>query len=968
MRESQRIVDRIRMILRLPSVELTEELRQLALSFAAVSQRTYERLRNCLVLARDGQRTEAVRQAELEPRVMETLGDLDFPERPQWDQVCEFGNLAQAVMFDPREIETLNQLYLLERPLESGLRRHRLMALTRAPLPQRIAVLRELIQLDPLSVGWREDLETFEQARHRELLHDAERALANQDHPRLQQLYAEVMSPQWMYRPPEVIVQRMTAAMTRVQAEEMLHGLRQLAADLNRAYLDCNEMQGRNLRAAWENTASQLPIPLPPELAAEVMPALQWLAGCDDHARLTAEQIGLIEIVEARLRQNSPEASVAQAYADLRRHPVPIPGELAMRVERYFKEQAKAKTRRRLLLGTIAVLVVGGIVGGTAIWVTNAAHERAVLTARGELQKLEKDQNDEVAAKYLEELKADQPAVFEATALREVRLRTETMIATRRKRREEFDGALRRMRDAGTFAEMSSAADAAAGLASGEAEKAELSSATKSAQGRLEGMLQEQRTELNAKFAAVAADLTALPADPEPDPLKVLVMLEAIRKRVTDLKPEADRLRLSEGYQGLERQLAAVRGPLERAKQDAEAENSLSGFAAEPQAFADALRKAAGNHSLGPDLLQASTEHEGWKLLGAWTEPLSKWNAEGDAVGPAEAAARVALVKPLLAAPTQFPWKFAVSRKQAVWEAVSARIPQAGTSKAAGLKAIFSNQYLAKVHLLTMSTSVRLYLLEPLDPEKEKQVGDTILLKYLVNLAGKTGSKRWPRDQLLRCDVAPQSALCRKLETATADLANAAKVGTWPASELIWEEFIGDCIREIGESEDLDPIAKGLFLRQVLELGLPGSVALQKIWGKTLDELRKPPTEFPQNWVDPDDKPSQDARPRIKAWLTGLADWKADKLEECRETYRPLPYGPARPVGWLTKDRQGQWQFRQARAPEAEGELGTVVKVGTVWTWEAVGKVVGGKASLHRPPVGKPVVGRPVFFRAEPVR
>jgi hypothetical protein len=181
MPDHHEIVDRIRGLLQAVDQTRTPELEALAASYARECGEAARRLSRCHRLLQQGLRSEAIQLAEIEPRLLDVIADLDFPERADWDELIQIYGLPDAARFPIESASFLNEAYAEEDPIQDLLRTHRRLALARGPLRARIEVMRKLAAQDANNPIWQEDLRTFEKARFRGIQSDAEDAVRRGD-------------------------------------------------------------------------------------------------------------------------------------------------------------------------------------------------------------------------------------------------------------------------------------------------------------------------------------------------------------------------------------------------------------------------------------------------------------------------------------------------------------------------------------------------------------------------------------------------------------------------------------------------------------------------------------------------------------------------------------------------------------------------------------------------------------------
>ena len=153
-------------------------------------------------LLRQGLRSEAIRLAEAEPVLLDVVAILDFPERQQWVATLgRFGIARPAGLLVDLAAE-LNEAYAQEQPLAPLLARHRLLAISQAPLRMRIETLREIAGLEQNNPIWQEDLLGYERERQKQVEREVTEAANAGDAAWLATLDGELRDTPWLAAPP----------------------------------------------------------------------------------------------------------------------------------------------------------------------------------------------------------------------------------------------------------------------------------------------------------------------------------------------------------------------------------------------------------------------------------------------------------------------------------------------------------------------------------------------------------------------------------------------------------------------------------------------------------------------------------------------------------------------------------------------------------------------------------------------
>jgi hypothetical protein len=364
MADPQRLVDDIRAFLQASDQTQTDRLRSLATEYAEACQQVNTRLRRCEEYLRQSLRGEAIHYAQAEPPLLEVVAVLDFPDRPQWHEVVMAYNLPEAPPLRLESAAALNQAYAEAAPLEPLLRRHRRLALSRAPLSERLAVLRELTHADAGNHLWDADLKTLETARQRSMRDEIEDARQRKDLTRLTALYEELQGS-WRSPPPSDMLQQVRDLLAHQATTQGRLLLRGLTDQLQAALGARDEVQAEQLLNQWELLATQLQLPTSDLLARQVVPVREWL----ERQRRRLEQEAADQMARDALERGLRSSRIsAEALQDLYNTVATSSDGVPEHLEQLHREsqarlQALASRRERLLLVltfTVGVLVVVG--------------------------------------------------------------------------------------------------------------------------------------------------------------------------------------------------------------------------------------------------------------------------------------------------------------------------------------------------------------------------------------------------------------------------------------------------------------------------------------------------------------------------------------------------------------------------------------------------------------------------------
>lgn len=362
MADYQRTVDDIRSFLQSSDQTFRESLRDLATAYADCCQEVNERLRRCEEFLQRGLRSEAVHFAQAEPVLLDAVTLLDFPERGRWEEVSVSYALAPAPPLRLATAAALNRAYTEEQPLEHLLRQHRLLALARAPLAERLAVIRQVGRLDAANPVWTEQAAEFERVRHRQLQDEFSAALARDDMEAIFALSDEVRKAPWQAPPPAALVEQVSRAVAQRANERLRKECGRVALQLATAFAAYDEPKVRELRDVWTELNREARLTPEDPLSRRVVPALRWLAQQDRKQGLELAQQAALEKLEKALARNARAAELETLF-DAAREIGVVPAALEQRYQgRLDSLQRRARWRERVILMATFSLGVLGLV------------------------------------------------------------------------------------------------------------------------------------------------------------------------------------------------------------------------------------------------------------------------------------------------------------------------------------------------------------------------------------------------------------------------------------------------------------------------------------------------------------------------------------------------------------------------------------------------------------------------------
>jgi uncharacterized protein YycO len=364
MKTYRTLVDSILQLLNSGNSKNLEAVVPLANQYAEAIDKTNRRLQSCEAYLREGSRSEAIRECEEKPNLLDLFTLLDFPRNAEWEAVIQSHNLLPPDKLIGEVAQELNLAYDKEGEINSLLKSHRLLALARRPIVERLPVLRELAKVDPNQMHWETDVRTMEKVRLSEIEKEVLAAFRKGDSKHLLMLERELSSSPWLEVPSRSLQKDVRRYSTKIRAEKAMKELVQLAKQLNDAYTAQDVELGRTIRSRWQATLRLSEVGSNHKIVEQAADAIAWLAEMDDIKKKDSDyQQALAQMTEL-LDNEASQANLERLYAAIVRFEREIPETLKRRVNERFRSLKESEEKRWKIIFSsgIAILIVFGAI------------------------------------------------------------------------------------------------------------------------------------------------------------------------------------------------------------------------------------------------------------------------------------------------------------------------------------------------------------------------------------------------------------------------------------------------------------------------------------------------------------------------------------------------------------------------------------------------------------------------------
>jgi hypothetical protein len=363
--EIRKLVNQLRSFVNSADQMSDDQTASLAAEYADACQTVNDRLTRCSELLEKGHRSEALAVAEGPPDLLEAVTILNFPEIDVWQELCAQYMWKRPPLLQVAVGNSLNDAYSKQSELNGLLGKHRLLALQRATVSDRLAVLRQIMSLDKVTYFWQEDVRQLESARFGELLQLGNQAQQSSDTATTSTFLSEFRAEKWHSRVPPELSDRFATLATSYDSDHVLPRMADEIAEaaatsdlrrLDKAAVNWNSVVSRNIELckSWQP---------PSQLVAKVEPGLQYLMQQKEARRHNAFFDDL-RALQTAMQQLADTEKVDFLVAKTESHGYELPTELQADLAAYRRGEQRESALNVMLVVSlaaagIAVLVIG---------------------------------------------------------------------------------------------------------------------------------------------------------------------------------------------------------------------------------------------------------------------------------------------------------------------------------------------------------------------------------------------------------------------------------------------------------------------------------------------------------------------------------------------------------------------------------------------------------------------------------
>ncbi len=909
MSDYQTIVENIRSLIAHYGSMGNEQLEPLAESYALACKDVNSRLLRCSQLIRSGNPSEAVRLADIEPDLLESYALLDFPERQQWSEIVRSHHLPAASPLFEELAREINDAYTTVNPLMPLLKKHRLLALARAPLSQRIPVLREIVLMEPDNLGWKSDLDAYEKTRFRDIEKEISEAIAAKNIPQMSALVHELDSQNWTVKPPEKLIAALRQTLKTESQRGALVELRQTADKLAHAVQTENAELAIKLADRWYTQVKQLGGNVPIDLNVEVQTPLLWVEEQRQHRDRVRDFEGQLDAFRNAIQSGLDSEKMAERYAAIEA----ISEEMGRTIPESITNLYRSRMESNLVRGTrrfrvfLVVLILLGLTlaSGMILGIVHARNQAEIRKVATTLQGYLDRKDFETASQYVEEQKKKSERIFDAPAVADVYAELRTAIDREQERQILFRSAIEKVREtlkSGTPDQFE--LSKAESRAETDSEKFEL----KSVKDEIRNLQTEQQRRndlaLQKELDTISVSVNRLTPQKGRETDAVLLQLEELlQKALETRKLEGAGSTVLNSRDLLIGQLEQWVGEIKQRKESKGDITDLTQTVSNPDAYARTLQNLATkypNLPMSRDFQTLLQEKTVWTLVTQWNETVKKLprdsaKQEGETIVGKSEKVRLFLdewnKKSQLF--TNFPDKDSVESCIPYFRAIEERDNH-------GESILFE---LEKQMLRHKSRPLWLYYAAKEDaryylPQKPREGSN----KYLADKQGTEKSIRIP-------DSVPLTEIEEAPHVRFAKLAVEQIAQIDQPNGKSWAETACLLLQNLQDDPKFDPFLKFILMREFITKFGAGDLSVRKGYAKHLMILEEEEADETVDWINPKSAEAAYQRKITLAVLDRLpsSESAAAATRADVQAFRSHTISALERVGWAEKTSEGQW-------------------------------------------------------------
>jgi len=333
-------------------------IEETANSYSEAIKQALVKARQCLELFKKSSRTKSLELAQQDPDLQQEYNILNFDELKLWLEICNGLGLSctKDASKELKDIATvITTVYRPSDKIASLLKLLKLFSLAKAPLSNRVKILRALYRENPTSKEWENDLQMFEKAHLENLITLASSAKKHSDLLTLEKILAEMKSKEWSIEVTPTTIDQVGNCVLECRRKDAQKHHQELCEKIRQAQSSLDEILCRDLVKKWEAISKRYGVKPSADLQEQVEPVIQWLGSLDAQTKDDNEYTQICQRLETVLGENAKLETIESIAGEILSFERGMPDILAAQFNSRVQE-LKLRKKRHFTLAISAII------------------------------------------------------------------------------------------------------------------------------------------------------------------------------------------------------------------------------------------------------------------------------------------------------------------------------------------------------------------------------------------------------------------------------------------------------------------------------------------------------------------------------------------------------------------------------------------------------------------------------------
>jgi len=905
-----------------------------------------EKANRCLELLHEGSRQEAFKLACQDPDLRTLFACIDFDERLKWLKLCkDLGINCDNISTDNINAcaGIIEKVYKNTDNLTELLRVHRRLALKRAPLGERLKVLRMIAQQDHMNGAWAEDVKVYEKEYLDELAKRSEQAVHQKDLHALEEISSQLHSTDWRVRLSEKFVKMVDQYVLDNRQRQANAQLEQIAEHIHKAHAAMDEQECQSHYDTWIQVLEKYGVEPSTELSEQIQPAIKWLTELrearNENDAFNEACLSLEQSLDEDCKVDVIEKQAAKILSFERGMP-------ELLAARFTSKMQGLKLKRKRTFSIMITVVVGIlliITVGMAVVFSRYDQNRQLTRWQQQISSALNSNNLESAGKLLSQVKNERQKLFYAPEIQQLDSQYQQKCVLDQERKHILEQMLASFETQDISALTPEMLEKAEQMCQGINEKASVfewrtkyNDFIRTKQQQQDQIFEAQLNQLEAEYSKYQLlsplERTKVEREVRECLLKAeeLITIKEIsagllsRARVLREKIRNDIQRTQDEIakkQNIEEALARLAKPY---KNSAEMSTGLRAFVNDYQ-----------GHELSGHFIKALKYEKEWLAVDAWTNLVQSWRPNLLTGDPGVIQQRLDQIDNYLKANPSNPYRNQISAYESYLKLAQTKLE---LLQIVDLENALKSPLVAESLMVESSNGDCYYMLEnTFRPFQETRYQ----FKYIADSALKEKSAYLLKNEIdpEGLKPSPQSAFSEK---SLKMLSNIRSNG--------WETAFLDLALECAQDPKMDCILRANLIKLFLQSAKNIVPYKPELIVTILDNMEKAAIDIDINWIDPTNPKARQLRPEVRKLVTSSSNSIKQAIKEINAQLQTLQDSlePVQLAGIVLGQGNAviihrQQSTRNGRAMVIEKKGGNdivFVEVGKIINYELLGKPI----------------------------